>query len=53
MVNQLESWKLELESKDLLFIAFQQKENQSLIEPCIVQLKWATYTRWRLSLAEY
>ena len=53
MVNQLESWKLKLESKDLLFIAFQQKENQSLTEPCIVKLKWATYTRWRLSLAEY
>ena len=27
MVNQLESWKLKLESKDLLVIAFQQKEN--------------------------
>ena len=36
MVNQLESWKLKLESKDLLFIAFQQKENQSLTKPCIV-----------------
>ena len=36
MVNQLESWKLKFESKDLLFIAFQQKENQSLTEPCIV-----------------
>ena len=38
MVNQLESWKLKFESKDLLFIAFQQKENQSLTEPCIVLL---------------
>ena len=36
MVNQLESWKLKFESKDLLFIAFQQKENQSLTEPYIV-----------------
>ena len=35
-LNQLETWKLKLESKDLLFIAFQQKENQSLTEPCIV-----------------
>ena len=35
-LNQLESWKLKLESKDLLFIAFQQKENQSLTKPCIV-----------------
>ena len=33
---QLESWKLKLESKDLLFIAFQKKEKQSLTEPCIV-----------------
>ena len=36
MVNQLESWKLKFESKDLLFIAFQQMKNQSLTEPCIV-----------------
>ena len=36
MVNQLESWKLKFESKDLLFIAFQQKKNQSLTEPGIV-----------------
>ena len=27
MVNQLEPWKLKFESKDLIFIAFQQKEN--------------------------
>ena len=33
MVNQLESGKLKFESKDLLFIAFQQKENQSLTNP--------------------
>jgi hypothetical protein len=33
MVNQLESGKLKLESKDLLFIAFQQKGNQSLSNP--------------------
>ena len=26
MVNQLESWKLKFEIKDLLFIAFQQKK---------------------------
>ena len=36
MVKQLESWKLKFESKYLLFIAFQQKGNQSLTEPCIV-----------------
>ena len=36
MINQLEFWKLKSEIKDLLFIAFQQKENQSLTEPCIV-----------------
>ena len=36
MVNQLESGKLKFESKDLLFIAFQQKGNQSLTETCIV-----------------
>ena len=36
MVNQLEYWKLKYEIKDLLFIAFQQKENQSLTEPYIV-----------------
>ena len=30
MVNPLESWKLKLESKDLLFIAFQQKENRTM-----------------------
>jgi len=36
MVNQLEFWKLKYEIKDLFFIVFQQKENQSLIEPCIV-----------------
>ena len=38
MVHQLESWKLKLESKDLLFIAFQQKENQNLTEPYIAKL---------------
>ena len=36
MVNQLEYWKLKCDVKDLLFIDFQKKENQSLIEPCIV-----------------
>ena len=36
MVNQLEYWKLKYEIKDLLIIAFQQKENQSLTEPYIV-----------------
>jgi len=29
MVNQLESRKLKLENKDLLFIAFQQKETRA------------------------
>ena len=29
MVNQLESWKLKLESKDLLFIAFQQRKTRA------------------------
>ena len=29
MVNQLESWKLKFEIKDLLFIAFQQKETRA------------------------
>ena len=38
MLNQLEYWKLKCEIKDLLFVAFQQKKNQSLTEPCIVQL---------------
>ena len=33
MVNQLESGSLKFESKDLLFIAFQQKRNQSLTNP--------------------
>ena len=36
MVNQLEYGKLKYDIKDLLFIAFQQKENQSLTEPYIV-----------------
>ena len=36
MANQLEFWKLKCEIKDLLFIAFQQKENQNLTEPYIV-----------------
>ena len=29
LVNQLESWKLKLESKDILFIAFQQKKTRA------------------------
>ena len=33
MVNQLEYWKLKYEIKVLLFIAFQQKENQSQQNP--------------------
>ena len=33
MDNQLEYWKLKCEIKDLLFIAFQQKEKQSLQNP--------------------
>ena len=36
MVNQLEYWKLKLESKDLLFIAFQQKGKPEPHKPCIV-----------------
>jgi len=36
MVNQLESGKLKLESKDLLFIAFQQKGKPEPHKPCIV-----------------
>ena len=36
MVNKQEYWKLKYEIKDLLFIAFQQKKNQSLTEPYIV-----------------
>ena len=35
-ITQLEYWKLKCEIKDLLFISFQQKKNQSLTEPCIV-----------------
>ena len=52
MDNQLEYWKLKCEIKDQLFIAFQQKE----IEPYKTLhslARWAKYTRWRLSLAEY
>jgi len=30
---KLECWKLKYDIKDLLFIAFQQKENQSLTNP--------------------
>ena len=33
MDNQLEYWKLKCEIKDLLFIAFKQKKNQSLQNP--------------------
>ena len=33
MINQLEYWKLKYEIKDLLFIAFQQKENLSQQNP--------------------
>jgi len=44
MVNQLESWKLKLESKDLLFIAFQQKENPEPHRTMHSLVRWATYT---------
>ena len=33
MVNPTRTWKLKLEIKDLLFIAFQQKKLQSLHKP--------------------
>ena len=51
-ITQLEYWKLKCEIKDLFFIAFQQKKNQSLTSlACLV--KRTKYIRWRVSLAEY
>ena len=35
MVNETKIWKLKLESKDLLFVAFQQKKPQNLHKLCM------------------
>ena len=53
MVNQLESWKLKFESKDLLFIAFKQKGKPEPYKALHSLARWTKYIRRRLSLAEY
>ena len=45
MVNQLEFWKLKFESKDLLFIAFRQKEKPEPHKTLHSLVRWAMYTR--------
>ena len=43
MINQHRIWKLKLECKDLLFIAFQQKQTQNPTKPCMSRQRTMVY----------
>jgi hypothetical protein len=51
-LNELEYWKIKHEIKNLLFVAFQQKENPRTLEPWMLSSQYL-HTTSQVSLAEY